>query len=57
MATGNLGALDLAVDALGNAFDVYVDKDADAIVSRIRTPGASGGWQAPETVSTGLSGV
>ena len=57
VATGNLGALDLAVDALGNAFVVYEDDEADAVKSRIRMPGAAGAWQAPETVSTGLSGV
>ncbi|HKI67600.1 MAG TPA: hypothetical protein VJ989_10090 [Solirubrobacterales bacterium] len=57
VATGTLGALDLAVDALGNAFVVYQDDEADAVKSRIRMPGAAGAWQAPETVSTGLSGV
>ena len=57
VATGNLGALDLAVDALGNAFVVYQDDEVDAIKSRVREPGASGAWQAPETVSAGLSGV
>jgi hypothetical protein len=57
VATGSLGALDLAVDALGNAFVVYVDEDADAVKSRIRMPGAAGAWGEPETLSTGLSGV
>lgn len=57
VATGNLGALDLAVDALGNAFVVYVDEAADAVKARIRKPGATGAWGAPETLSSGLSGV
>ncbi len=57
VATGNLGALDLAVDDLGNAFVVYKDDEADAIRSRIRWHGTSGGWSAEETLSTGLSGV
>ncbi len=57
MATGNLGSLDLAVDALGNAFVVYVNEDADAVKGRIRRPGAAGAWGGPETLSTGLSGV
>lgn len=58
IATGDdLGGHDLAVDALGNAFLVYVDEEADAVVARIRKPGSAGIWGPAETVSTGHSGV
>ncbi len=57
VATGNLGAHELSVDDLGNAFLVYLDEDADAIVSRVRRPGAAGAWNGLQTLSTGLSGV
>ena len=39
------------------ALRVYVDDTADAIVSRVRRPGATGGRSTLATLSTGLSGV
>ena len=48
----------LAVGVLMSlALRVYVDDTADAIVSRVRRPGAASGWSTPATLSTGLSGV
>jgi hypothetical protein len=57
LATGALDGHDLAMDAAGTAYAVFVDDAGDAVVARTRTSGAAGAWSTAQTLSSGLSGV